>query len=212
MLRSSEITYQSELIRKGIHILSLLIPIVYYHIDTILVLKILLPLTALFLLFDWLSKKVGIVQHYMFTYFGSILRHHELNDKFALNGASWVMVAACITILIFPKIIAIAALSVLVISDVSAALFGRRFGKIPFFGKTLEGSTAFVITGVLTILFIGNIAGLSINFFISGAIAVIIAAFCELFSKRFYLDDNLSIPLSIGFSLLIGNALLPFLN
>jgi dolichol kinase len=211
MLKSSEISFQSELKRKGIHLLSLLIPIVYYNTDILLILKLLFPLTFLFVLFDWLSKKKSIVRQYIIKLFGSMLRQHEVYDKFALNGASWVMISACITILVFPKMIAITALSVLVTSDTSAALIGRRFGRNPYCGKTLEGTIAFIVFGWLTIITVGIIANMNINFFICGAVAVLFGCFSELFSSRFYVDDNLSIPLAFSISMVIGNSLLPFL-
>jgi dolichol kinase len=62
------------------------------------------------------------------------------------------MVAVVIMIFFFPKPIAIIGLSVLFISDVLAAIIGRKFGKKRFLGlknKSLVGSSVFVITAMI---------------------------------------------------------------
>ena len=66
-----------------------------------------------------------------------MMRKHELNG--ALTGASWVMISAFVTILIFPKNIAILSLIFMSIGDTVAGLAGRRIGKLKIGEKTVEG-------------------------------------------------------------------------
>ena len=51
-LQSVETSYSSELIRKGIHLCSLSIPVIYYYISKDTALSILIPLTLAFGLTD----------------------------------------------------------------------------------------------------------------------------------------------------------------
>ena len=90
------------------------------------------------------------------------------------------------------------ALMVLAVGDPTAALIGRRFGRIRLVhGRSLEGSLAFFGAGVLMAL-----AGLLIyypmlSWWTLAALAgfgALCGAVAELFSRR--IDDNLSIPVS----------------
>lgn len=211
MPKSSEITYKSEVIRKGIHLFSLLIPICYALLDKITLLCLLIPFTIIVIIVDILSKKENIFRKLIQQLLGSILRPHEKDKKITLNGASWVMIAASITVIVFPKIVAITGITGLIICDISAALIGRKFGHIKFWGKSLEGSLAFFISGVIVVLLIGHIAGMTNMYFISGIIAVFLAAIGEMLSKKAHLDDNFTIPLIICLVLVIMNEYYPFL-
>ncbi len=203
--KKKNISFRDEILRKSIHMLSLLIPILYTYLskDTASVILFFLAFTAV--VFDVSSKLFTFVGTIYFKIFGSILRNHEKKKKkFYLNGASWVLIGAFITVFIFPKIIAITALTVLVISDLSAALFGRKFGKTPFFDKSLEGTYAFFVTGSIIVIYLGIFFIMPVTYFIFGIIAVLIGGISEAASNTLKLDDNLSIPLSIGIVLWLG--------
>lgn len=200
-----ELSFDQELFRKGIHISSLLIPSIYVFVTKDFALQVLIPLTFGFVLVDVLGKRVPSVQRLLYRYFGKILRKHEVDEPFTLNGASWVMLSACLMVFIFPKLIAITALSILTISDLSAALIGRKFGKTPFFGKSLEGSIAFLISAFCVVSFIGYMVGAPNAFFIFGIISAFGGCLAEASSKFLKLDDNLSIPATIGTVLWLGN-------
>ena len=66
-----------------------------------------------------------------------MMRKHELDG--ALTGASWVMISAFVTILIFPKNIAILSLIFMSIGDTVAGLAGRGIGRLKIGEKTVEG-------------------------------------------------------------------------
>jgi dolichol kinase len=136
-----------------------------------------------------------------------MIRKHELNEDFKLNGASWVLLSAVFCILVFPKIITVTGFTILIISDISAALFGRKFGKHKIFGKSYEGTLAFIVTAIGAVLFIGYGVSAPWTFFVMGIIAAVVAGIAELISKQIHVDDNLSIPISIGIVMWVGDYL-----
>jgi dolichol kinase len=133
--------------------------------------------------------------------FGVIMREHE-NDsvKKNLNGASYVFLGATITILIFPKIIFITAFSMLIICDMAAALIGRRYGKHKFLAKSLEGTLAFFIFSILVVLFTPKVEAHFLEYVI-GIVGGAVGAIVENISYG-WADDNFTIPISIGLTLL----------
>jgi len=194
------IKYRDELFRKSIHLTSLSIPIVYYFITTETAALILGIITALALIIDlgrYLHPDTGKI---FYKIFGFLLREHELDHKKKnLNGATYVLISALISVLIFPKVIFISAFSILIISDSAAALVGRKFGRRKFLSKSLEGTLTFFISACIVILFTPKVGGFSEEYLI-GFIAAFVGAIIENISFKL-VDDNLSIPLSVGFAM-----------
>jgi len=194
------IKYRDELYRKLIHLTSLSIPIVYYFISkgtAALILAILAGSALIIDLARYLHPEIGKI---FYRIFGFLLRQHELDHKKKnLNGATYVLISALISILIFPKIIFISAFTILIISDSLAALIGRKFGKRKFLFKSLEGTLAFFISACIVILFTPKIGSFKEEYLI-GFIGAFVGAIVENISFRL-IDDNLSIPLSVGFTM-----------
>ncbi|HEX2983266.1 MAG TPA: dolichol kinase, partial [Ignavibacteriales bacterium] len=114
---------------------------------------ILVPLTLTVLILDWLRYSNPAFAKLFYIVFGFLLRAHEKDErKRNLNGATFVLISAVICVLIFPKIFFITAFSILIISDTSAALIGRKFGRTKFLSKSLEGTTAFFISACIVVL------------------------------------------------------------
>ena len=131
--------------------------------------------------------------------FGNMLRDHE-KQGITLSGASYTLIAGFIAIILFEKPVAIAAIGILVISDALAAVVGRKFGSIKLnYGKSLQGSLAFLFSALAINYIVGELYGTPHNYYVAVIAASISATFTELFSKRFKLDDNITIPLSFGF-------------
>jgi dolichol kinase len=125
-----------------------------------------------------------------------------------LNGASWVMIDSVLIILIFPPLIASMALSILIVCDVFAAVIGRKFGKHKIFDKSIEGTVAFNLSGILLLTAYMTVYDLSWIFFIFGVIAVFAASMVELFAKEYNVDDNIAIPFTAGTILWVASSLL----
>jgi len=195
------IDYKSEILRKSIHFCSLSIPIIYYFITKETALSILIPLTLITVIIDFLRHFIKPLNQIIQRVFGVIMREHE-NDsvKKNLNGASYVFLGATITILIFPKIIFITAFSMLIICDIAAALIGRRYGKHKFLAKSLEGTLAFFIFSILVVLFTPKVEAHFLEYVI-GIVGGAVGAIVENISYG-WADDNFTIPISIGLTLL----------
>ncbi len=206
-IASVEESYSTELIRKSIHLCSLSIPVVYYFISRETALTILLPLALAFGLSDIARLSIPSVGALYNKLFGFLLRRHEVRaTKPRLNGATFVLLSAIICIWLFPKVIVITAFAILIISDSAAALIGRRFGRHPFRSKTVEGTTAFFVTAMLVVALTPKIDYLATEYLI-GIIAAILGAFVEAVSVDL-IDDNLSVPISIGIAMWVLYALL----
>jgi len=59
---------------------------------------------------------------------------------------------ALVTILLFRKEVAVCALLVLAISDPLSSLVGRRLGRHPLFGKSIEGTLAFLGSSLIILM------------------------------------------------------------
>lgn len=218
MTQEREIPFTQELLRKSIHMVSLSIPIVYTFVDKETALCILIPLTIIFLTFDILSKFNKTIRQFVYFLFGKMLRQHETGEKFVLNGASWVLISAVICILVFPKLITVVSFTILIISDLFAALIGRKFGQHKLGkNKSWEGSIAFVVTALIVVIIYGVLFDAPMIYFVAGFFAAIVSAIFEAYSPMLQLDDNLSIPISAGvvlwlFGLYAQSIGHPFLN
>ena len=206
------IHYRDELVRKLIHLSSLSIPIIYYFISTGIAAAILSVVTAIALLLDIGRHFHPSVGNIFYKIFGFLLRKHELDENQKnLNGATYVLIAALVGVLIFPKVIFITAFSILIISDSMAALIGRKFGRHKFLLKSLEGTLAFFVSACIVVFFTPKIGNFPEEYMI-GFAAAFVGAIIENISSRL-IDDNLSIPLSVGFIMwILYLAILPKLE
>lgn len=196
-MRNSQISYKQELLRKSIHLCSLSMPLLYYFTDYHITMSFIIPLLILVITIDLLSKKGRILHNFIFKYFGSMLREHEKKEGFVLNGASWVLISAVLIFFIFPKILAVTSFTILIISDLAAALIGRRFGKHSLFDKSWEGTFAFFISASLVVIIYWlTLPEVNYFFLAFGIFASVIAGFTEAVSKVLKMDDNISVPTS----------------
>lgn len=196
------IDYQSEILRKGIHLCSLSIPVIYYFITKELALSILIPLTVFSLVVDigrYYFKPLAEVVHKLF---GFMMRKHEVDEKKKnLNGATYVLISAVLVIILFPKVFVVTGFAVLIIGDIAAALIGRKYGQTQFLYKSLEGTLAFFVFSCFVILLAPKIEG-NLTEFIIGFFAVAVGAIVENISSG-WADDNLTIPVSISITMWI---------
>lgn len=194
------IDYKSEVLRKSIHLCSLSIPIGYYFMTRELALTMLIPLALFSIIVDTSRHFFPSFSRLFYTLFGFMLRKHEKDSKKKnFNGATFVLISAVLVVLLFPKIFAITGFAVLIIGDISAALFGRKFGRHRFLKKSLEGSSAFLVTSTVVIFFTPKITG-SIEEYIIAFAAVVIGMIAENLSFG-WADDNLTVPVSIALSM-----------
>lgn len=209
---STAIDYKSEILRKSIHLFSLSIPIGYYFVTKELALLVLVPFMLFSLFMDIGRYYSKPIENFVNTLFGFMLREHEKDSKQKnLSGATYVFLSAVLVIMVFPKVFVITGFSILIISDISAALYGRKFGKHKFLFKSLEGTLAFFISACVVVIFSPKISNLPMEYVI-GIIAAAFGAIAENISYG-WADDNFTIPISVcGIMWLLYYLILPGLN
>ena len=189
---------RSEYFRKIIHIFNLVIPFTYLFFleSRFQALRILVPLTLFAIVLEYLRVRSAVIKKIFNNFLKSMLRIHEMDGKY--TGATWVFISSTLTIAIFPKEIAIISLVYMSLGDTIAGLVGRKFGKMKFYNKTIEGSLA----GLIVCLLSGYLVQLTLPLVIvfSGAFA---AMFIELLPMP--IDDNLSVPLFAGTIMVIAS-------
>lgn len=116
-----------------------------------------------------------------------IISNFERKNEFPFKGAITFAVGSLLAILFFPETIAFACIAVLAISDGVSTIFGKSFGKHRILKATVEGSSAFFISAFIILYF-----------FTSPIKAVIFAFIVTIIEMLPIVDDNLTIPLSVG--------------
>jgi dolichol kinase len=180
----------SEYKRKLIHLFNLAIPFGYLYVfpEKWVFVKLLSILMVLFIIFDILRHKVTWVKSLFSLFIDSMLRSHEQEGK--LTGATWVMIGAVISIILFSKPVAIIALIFMSIGDTAAGLIGQRYGKHKIWNKSWEG----FFGGLFVCIIIGmNYSLLPMTISLSGAVAAMVMEIVPI-----PLDDNFKIPLGAG--------------
>ncbi len=201
-LDKGTIDYKAEVLRKSIHLLSISIAVVYYFVTRELALTILIPLTILSLILDLARYFSPAYKKFLYSIVGFMLREHEINSKkIILSGATYVLIAALVTVLFFPKAFVLLGIAVLIFGDIFAALIGRKFGRHKFLFKSLEGTLSFFIFGSLIMLVTPKIEG-SLTEYIIGFAAVAVAAIIENVSYG-WADDNLTVPIAVCITMAI---------
>jgi len=151
-----------------------------------------------------LAISLDISRHYNKTiqdlvarFFTTIMREDEISGNFKLSGVSYMFLGFFISCILFSKGVAISAFLVLIVSDTTAALVGKKIGKPMENGKSIEGSVAFCVTamliGMLSYTFQSYVAS-----FTGIIVASVITTFVEYHSDRLKINDNLSIPVTFG--------------
>ncbi|KXK56415.1 MAG: dolichol kinase [Chlorobi bacterium OLB5] len=179
--------------RKMIHYASSAIPIGYLFIEKNIVLLILGGILLLMLVVEFFKYKSNFVYDLYLTNFRHMLREHEYDrTRFRINGASWVIFAAILCILIFPKLIAVTGLLMLAFADSTSALLGRLFGKKQYApNRSYVGTVTFFAVGII-IMFLTPKYFYTAKEYIITLIAVIATTAADASSLP--VDDNFTIP------------------
>jgi len=190
-------SFKSELYRKSIHIFSSIVPLFYAFSSKSLTLKILIPLALIFIMVEIIRFNINFINRIYIKILRDIMR---VQEKKRFSGATYLLISSVLVIFFYDKSIAVACLLFLTLSDSAAALFGKRFGKIKIYNKTLEGSLAFLLSSLIIVYFIK-----SLNF-ITGVSGAITATFVEI--TLINIDDNLAIPIISSFVMWLVNTFL----
>lgn len=131
----------------------------------------------------------------LLAWLGRFAHPHEWHR---VNSATWY--ATALFVLTYTGVLtaALPALVILGLGDPAAAVVGRRWGTTKLIhGRSLEGSTAFVLAGGLGSFLAMSLVHPQIPTGVAAltcGLAAVVGAIAELLSRK--IDDNLSIPLS----------------
>lgn len=200
------IPYRQEVLRKAVHLSSIWMPASLFYLPewfggpgrwfnvimfgTFAVLNVLIEIAVF--------RGVPFVTPLYKKLFGKMARESKPGE-FRFSGAPPMYASACLTALCFEHRVAACAFTILILSDTSAALIGRKWGRHRFSnGKSLEGSLAFLLSGwIIAACYCaaGSLPGSVLAVWL-GAVAVSCVA--EFFNEQIHLDDNFTISLLFG--------------
>ena len=201
----SSLSYTSELGRKGLHLLALLIPFGMWWVGAPAALYGTAAVALVAVAADVTRAYSGSFNRLIRRIFGPLMRVEELPEAgtgVRLNGATCVLVGAALMALLFPLRVAVPVLAMSMLADAAAALVGRRLGRHPWgsLSATVEGTTAFVATGLVIIACFPAVA------FGPAAAGVLVGSVVELLP--FPVNDNIWVPVAAGVVVVGGEALL----
>ncbi len=179
-----------EIRRKAIHLSFILVPLIYLYdvLPKRIIVRGLLAAVLVSLVFELMRLHDARVRLLISRFFRDLVRRHEQKQ---LLGSTYLLIASVLTIELFSKEVAVAALGALVLGDTAAALVGKTVGRHRVLGKTLEGSLAcFLVSFAFAWIVVGLPAWLA-------ACGALTAAVFE--ALPIPLDDNFRIPLSAGY-------------
>jgi dolichol kinase len=193
---------RDEIYRKIFHLTLLLVPIGYYFLGKWKLLSILIPISVIIISLDFYRRKHQKIQSHFIKIFGPILLEHQIEqNKFC--SASYACFATTLIFLLFKAEIAILGVLILVICDSAAAIIGRNFSSEPFFEKTLYGSAAFFVSGVLVLISCGLHYDFKFSLYIFGLFALFVATMIEARPSLLHIDDNFTVPFSFALTMSI---------
>jgi dolichol kinase len=194
-----------EIRRKIMHTWPIIIPIAYRFVSKDTALVIMLPICAFYVFCDVFRHfHEGFKQLFDRIITVNFLREHEKNG---LIGSSYFIFGALLAIILFPKPVTIVSLYILIVSDAMAAIVGTWWGKTRIFAKSLEGSIAFFVSGIIIVFLamqdkpLWGQSAMQAHLW-WGLLAVAGATLVELLPTG--LDDNLTVPLVAGTIMMIG--------
>jgi dolichol kinase len=124
-----------------------------------------------------------------------IFREHERPNNLPFKGTIEFFFGCFLATFIFEPRVAMASIAVLSLADAISTLIGKHYGKHRLFlnkKKTAEGSLSFLLTAVFALVFFVNP--------LSAVVTAILATLVEALPK---VDDNLTIPMTVGIMLTI---------
>jgi len=184
-------SYAAEIGRKTLHLLALIIPFGMWWLDAPLALYVVGSLAVIGILADITRAYSPAFNKWIRGLFGPLMRLEELppvGTGIIFNGATCVLVGAALLVFIFPIRVAVPILTMTMLADAAAALVGRRMGYHPWgrLSATVEGSAAFVITGLLVMPLFPVVA------FGPALASVVVAAVVEALPVP--INDNIRVP------------------
>lgn len=120
-------------------------------------------------------------------------------EKASISTMTYFLSGSLISLLLFPKEIAIASILFLAVGDPVASIVGIRFGKNRIlWGKSVEGFLAcFIACYLISYMMFANNVSSSFSLFIFSILSALTVSIAEVLPFKY--DDNLTIPVLSGF-------------
>lgn len=204
---SDPIPMRSEVARKALHLVALVVPAAMLALGRPAALAAGLPLALLAAGADVLRARSEPFAAFINRWFGWMMRAEErppVPAPVVFNGATWVLVTAVLLALLVPLAVGMPAFIAFMLGDAAAALVGRRFGRHrwPGTSRTVEGSLAFLATAALVLLVLPLVAGATVVAPSAGAALGVAAAMAAAEGAPLPVNDNVAVPL-VGALLLL---------
>jgi dolichol kinase len=181
---------KAEVFRKLMNLWAIFIPILYYLLPQRSARLILLAVTLVVVVADFVRLHVNGIKEGWIIFFGSFMRRREFSQ---LNGATFLMLGCLVTALLFSKPIVICASTFIIVGDTFAALLGQNLKGPKIFRKTLWGSIGFLASNVLAGLILHSLLPLAYWQIFVGAFAATVFE-----SLPVPWDDNFAVPILTG--------------
>ncbi len=168
------------MLRRAFHFSGTIVPIVYLLAGK----QWALGLAVLLLCLAVLIEVLRLRGYFRSTFIG---RHLKEKEQHGLSGTTYFLSSCVLTVLVFEKPAAAAAIFVLAIADPLASIIGSRWGRNQLLGKSVEGTAVFFVSSLIILICFGFHMP-------AAACAALAASAAELFSSKWF-DDNFTIPL-----------------
>lgn len=191
---------RAELARKSLHAATVVVPIAYARpgVSRDWVLGASGALLLVAFVVELARARSARMERAFGDAFGAMLREHERRAAAAprFAGATWLLLAFALAVLLFPRDLAVAAMCAVSLGDAAAAMVGRAIGRVRLRnGKSLEGAMACALATALGALFVARLG--VVECLVGGACA----ALAELPARP--LDDNVRVALATGTGILL---------
>ncbi len=194
---NKQISFFYEIMRKSTHMGALVVPGIYYlfELSKMQMLSLMIPIAGLIVFAD-----ISRLRNYWFwqqdivrKLLSPMIRPHEAEGDF--TGATYILMSFCLTIALYPKAVAITAITFIIIGDTLAALIGRKVKSPKFYkSKSVAGSLGCLAGMSMVAVAAANLfPGISLQVALWGAL---VGTIFEAFS--FGIDDNVTVPILSG--------------
>jgi len=189
------VNFKHEIYRKFVHYSSSIFPVCYYfYLDRDTMLWILGSCTILIVTGEIMRFIFPFFTNLYGSLFGEITRNSENNS---FTGATYTLFGFLLCTFLFSKEIAVFAMLIQSLGDSTAALVGIRWGTVKIINKSLQGSLTFLLISLGIVFLLNDLPRPA------GIVSSVIATIVELLPSPF--NDNLMVPLSVGFTMSIMN-------
>jgi len=176
------------MLRKFYHISGLVFPLIIYCYSREAAIYAAGSIFIAILLIDLCRLRMPALNRGLFDKFPTLFKKEEFGR---VSGSPYFLGGVLCSLLFFSPGAASGGIILLSVGDMSASLAGERIGRHSVFGKTLEGSLSFFITGTAALFIFNSAVGAGLTV-VSILTATAVCSVIELLPIG--VNDNLLIP------------------